>query len=242
MTVQSTTARADYTGNGATTLFTVPFYFILDSDLELILQDSGVYPPTVTTLILDSDYTVSGAGSLSGGSVTLSVAPTSSQRLTILRSVDLDQLTQYVPNDPFPASSHERALDKLTMQVQQLQEIVSRCIKLPASDTDTALLPSAAQRAGCVISFDSNGNVIAVPVSPGGSVATTQNAAGTINGINKIFTFSSATTPKPVVFVGGVFQTPVTDYPTPALVSGSTWSITFTNAPTNGPITILLLA
>jgi hypothetical protein len=242
MTVQSTTARADYTGNGATTLFTVPFYFLLDSDLELILQDNSAYPPIVTTLVLDSDYTVSGAGSLSGGSVTLSIAPTSSQQLTILRSVDLDQLTQYVPNDPFPASSHERALDKLTMQVQQLQEIVSRCIKFPASDTDTATLPSAAQRAGNVLAFDSNGNAITLPVSPGGSVAVTQGAAGTIDGANKIFTFSSAATPKPVVFAGGVFQTPVTDYSDPAFVSGSTWSITFTNAPTNGPITVLLLA
>jgi len=242
MTVQAATLRADYTGNGATTTFAVPFYFLLDSDLSLVLQDNSAYPPTVNVLVLGSDYTVSGAGNPSGGSATLTVAPTSTQRLTVLRDLDLTQLSHYVPNDPFPAASHESSLDRLTMQVQQLQEQINRCVKFPASDTDSPTLPPAAQRAGNIVSFDSNGNVIVVPVGPSGAVSTPQIAAGNVDGSNTVFTFTSASTPKPMVFAGGVFQTPVTDYSTPVLVSGTTWSITFTTAPANGPVTILLFA
>jgi hypothetical protein len=138
MTVQSQTSRADYTGNGATTLFTVPFYFLLSTDIQVILTDEGTSPVTVATLALGTDYAVAGVANPAGGSITTVVAPTATQRISILRSVPYTQLKHYVPNDPFPAASHEMGLDKLTMEVQQLAEVQSRALTLaPNTDPST---------------------------------------------------------------------------------------------------------
>lgn len=129
MTVQNSTYRSDYTGNGVTVAFAVPFYFLDATHLEVLLTNTAT--GVVTTLVLNSDYTVTGAGVTAGGTLTMPVAPTASQKLSILRNVPFTQLTHYVPNDPFPADSHERALDLLTMQNQQQEEKLSRSIVLP---------------------------------------------------------------------------------------------------------------
>lgn len=159
MTVQTTTSRADYTGNGSTTAFTVPFYF-LDNTHVLVIR-TQISTGTATTLALTTDYTVSGAGVGSGGTVTCVTAPTTDQKISILRNVPLTQLTHYVDNDPFPAASHEKALDQLTMEIQQLQEAISRSIKISQNNTISSpeMNLSAAMRANMVIAFDSNGDI-----------------------------------------------------------------------------------
>jgi hypothetical protein len=69
-----------------------------------------------------------------------------------------------------------------------------------------------------------------------------QTATGTINGTNKIFTFTAPPSPTPQlsVFVAGIFMTPIGATPDYTLVySGSNlWTITFTTAPNYGPVTI----
>jgi hypothetical protein len=157
MSIQSTALRADYTGNGLTRVFVVPFYFI-EADHVKILRTDNV-TSSVTVLNLDTDYTLDGVGSVYGGAATLGTAPTFTQKITILRNIPYEQLTHYVENDPFPAASHEFALDKIVMQIQQLAEIVSRCVKVKDSETCNVTLPSVADRAGKFLTFDSSGNV-----------------------------------------------------------------------------------
>lgn len=135
MTVSTTTSRADYTGNGVTTAFAVPFYFLDNS--HLIVYRTVISTGVSTTLALGTDYTVSGAGVGAGGTVTLTVAPTALQKISILRNVPLTQLVHYVPNDPFPAATHEQALDQLTMEMQQVQEQLNRSVKVAVTDTTT---------------------------------------------------------------------------------------------------------
>lgn len=135
MTVSSSVNKVSYAGNGSTTVFSVGFYFFVDSDLLVVLRDSdGI--ETIKTLT--TDYTVTGAGNPAGGSITMNVAPASGETLVIAREVPLTQQTDYLANDPFPAETHERALDKLTMAVQQIQEQVDRSAKLPISDPASA--------------------------------------------------------------------------------------------------------
>ena len=129
MTVESQISRASYQGNGSTASFPVPFYFLNADDLDVILVTDE--PLTVTTLLLSRDYTITGVGNPQGGAVLTTIPPPSQSKLIILRNISLTQLTHYVPNDPFPAKSHERALDKLTMIAQQMSEVLSRTITLP---------------------------------------------------------------------------------------------------------------
>jgi hypothetical protein len=132
MTVPTSTAKSGpYAGSGTTGPFTVGFRFLENSHLQVIRTSStGVD----TTLTLTTDYTVSGAGG-SSGTVTLVTALAVGQKLTIIRNVPFTQDADYVQNDAFPAESHERALDKLTMQTQQLLEAVDRAAKLPVTST-----------------------------------------------------------------------------------------------------------
>lgn len=134
MAVSSDTKRVQYNGNGSTVEFTVSFYFLDQSHLSVILTDSS---GNDTTQTITTHYTVTGAGDESGGTVTMVTAPASGEKLTIIRNVPLTQATDYVENDPFPADTHEEALDKLTMISQQLDEVATRALKAPTSTSIT---------------------------------------------------------------------------------------------------------
>lgn len=162
MTVSSELSSVSYSGDGSTTAFPVPYYFLENSHLQLLLVQLS--NGSVTPLAEGSDYTVTGAGNLSGGSVTTFVAPAVGFNLYINRNVPATQETDYVANDPFPAESHERALDKLTMIAQQVNTNASGAIRVAIGDPEPARLPPAAVRADMLMGFSSTGDPI--PVSP----------------------------------------------------------------------------
>jgi hypothetical protein len=158
MTVSSTTARVSYSGNGSTTAFSVTFYFLDDADLKVVVRASD---GTETIKVLDTDYTVTGEGNPSGGTVTFGTAPASGTTIVIVRNVALTQNTDYQANDPFPAETHEEALDRLTMIAQQQQTAIDRVVRFPVTDSSAldAELPPSATRANKLIKFDASGNI-----------------------------------------------------------------------------------
>ena len=135
MTVSSTTSRNEYNGNAATTSFAYTFR-ILDEDHIAVYVDDVLQ--TITT-----DYTVTDVGVSGGGDIEFVAAPaTGTANVIFLRSVPLTQETDYVENDPFPAESHEDALDKLTMITQQQQEQLDRALTfLPTSPVSSVTMP-----------------------------------------------------------------------------------------------------
>lgn len=169
MTISTTTSRVDYAGNGVTTAFAVPFAFFGASELTVIERSAlGVE----TTKALTTDYTVAG-GNGSTGTVTAVVAPASGVQWTILRSTARTQLTDYVSNDAFPAETHERALDRLQAQVQEVERDAARALLVPATDSGASLvIPTSTARASNYLAFDASGNPIAVSAAAGGAVVT----------------------------------------------------------------------
>jgi len=128
MTVSSQQSEVPYAGDGVTTVFPIPFYFLQNSDIQIVVNDAlgNLYPP-----VQNVDYTVTGAGNQAGGTATFSIAPVNGRTVTIQRIVPATQLTDYQPNDDFPAETHERALDKLTMLVQQTIAGLGRALVRP---------------------------------------------------------------------------------------------------------------
>ncbi|HEV7286782.1 MAG TPA: hypothetical protein VGN75_18170, partial [Kaistia sp.] len=63
--------------------------------------------------------------------------------------------------DRFPSAAHERALDKLTVLVQQLGAELAGSIRLPEDEAGgvSAILPPAAIRAGRLVGFDAAGKL-----------------------------------------------------------------------------------
>lgn len=116
MTVSPTQSYIEYNGDGATTSFTIPFYFLLNSDISaMVANPSG----KVSELVNGTDFTVTCAGESGGGTLTANSAHPSGSNILIYRNPPATQETKYYENGKFPATSHEAALDKLTMLIQK---------------------------------------------------------------------------------------------------------------------------
>lgn len=118
MTVLNPISKYSYSGNGSTTVFSFPTYFISNADVKAKLVD-GV--GAETPLVLTTDYTMTGAGNPAGGSLTAVVAPPVGKTIVIYLDPAITQEAQYTETGKFPAASHEKALDKLT-QIAQRQK------------------------------------------------------------------------------------------------------------------------
>ena len=209
MTVSSSTARVNYSGNGVTVAFAVPFYFLSNSHLAVTLRSStGVETPQV----LNTDYTVTGAGVLTGGTVTMTVAPASGATLVIVRDVPFTQETDLQPNDRLPAETLEQSIDKLTMITQQIDEATDRTLKFPVTDSSSlsATIPSSTSRANKFLGFDSSGAPVATagPTLPEGFVNVRSFGAvgdGVANDTTAIA--NAIATGKSVFFPAGTYRT-----------------------------------
>lgn len=160
MTISTTTTRIAYNGDGASTAFTVPFPFFAADELEVIERDLSAGTETLRTL--GTHYTVAG-GDGAAGTVTAASPPTAAVQWVIRRKTARTQATDYTPNDPFPAETHEKALDRLTLIAQDLGEDSDRALKFPKTDAAglEPTLPASVARAGRVLAFDAGG----VPVA-----------------------------------------------------------------------------
>ena len=160
MTISSTTVKNSYSGDSSTTTFTYTFKIFADSDIQVIIRSST---GTETTKTITTHYTVTGAGTSGGGSVIFTVGniPTTGQTVLLRRNIPQTQAIDYIANDPFPAESHEEGLDRSTMAIQQLQEEVTRAIKLSKTNTmtSTEFTVAAADRANKILAFDTNGEI-----------------------------------------------------------------------------------
>ena len=127
MTIQDTSSDQQYTGDGVVTIFSFDMKTLDPATIFVYINGGPVITGFTTTLNLDQETSP-------GGNVTFDVAPADGASVSLLRELPLNQETDYVPYDPFPANSHERALDKLTAIDQQLQEQIDR-LNLPPPGT-----------------------------------------------------------------------------------------------------------
>ena len=132
MTVSSPVSRIVHLTHGAVSDYTFPFKVFKAAKLAVDLVDASF---RVRRLELGVDFTVTGLGLDQGGTVVLTSAGIekagSGLSLVMLRRMDFTQETDYRPHDVFPAETHERALDILTMICQELREMVGRALIAP---------------------------------------------------------------------------------------------------------------
>lgn len=128
MTVSTTDSEIDYTGNGITTAYPVPFRFLNNSDLVVTsVSTEGVS----STLTMGVDYTVIGAGAQAGGVIMMTAAPATGVDLNISRELEAVQGTDLRNQGRFYAETHENVFDYLTMLIQQGFSGLNRALKRP---------------------------------------------------------------------------------------------------------------
>ena len=163
MTISSTTRVAGpFTGNGTASAFPFAFKVFAAGDLDVLrtLTSTGV----VTTLVLNSDYTVAlnaDQNTSPGGTVTLTGGNLATgTTLLVASGVDNTQQVDLTNQGGFYPEVINDALDRATIQVQQVQGQANRGIRYPDTEISlNAVLPKASDRANQYLAFDSTGAV-----------------------------------------------------------------------------------
>lgn len=111
MTVINTTTESNYVGNGMVNIYPIGFDYIDEAQVFVYLDGVLKTNPAHYSII--------------AGDVHFLVAPLSLVAIKIARSTPATQDYDYLNNGAFPAEVHEKALDKLTMIVQEQNTIIA---------------------------------------------------------------------------------------------------------------------
>ena len=233
MTVSSTSNRKEYTGNGVTTVFAFPYKFIATTDIKVYVAD----------VLQTSGYTV-GTPSDSGANVTFSVAPSNLASVVIINDPDLLQSSALPSTGPFPSTTVERMVDKVTLQVQRIRDLINRSFTLPDSDTSGASTTLPTPTAANIIGWNSIGSALKnyTPTELGISVAAGNQTVEYFDGTGAQTQFTLAGNPvsneNTEVFVSGVrkYSGAGKDY----LFDSITKIVTFAVAPPSGTGNIMI--
>ena len=140
MTIQVTSSRVQYIGDGVTTTFAVDFRFFIAENLNVYFDN---------ILQADTSYTVQNSGGESGSSVTFGVAPPDGVVVVIERALPLNQLLDLIEYDRFPAESVESGFDYLMLCIQQNFDALQRSFvaapDMPADVDLTVPAPGAGE-------------------------------------------------------------------------------------------------
>jgi predicted small lipoprotein YifL len=188
ITVNAVHRRVQYTGNGSNLgPFSFSFKVLAAGDIKV---SEGTTTKTVTTHYTTS-LNADGTGTVT---FTSGNAPANNAIVTIESDQAIERTTDYSTGGDFTAASINDALDRLTINDQQIETLLSRNVQLPAtvnrttSGTGTSgplffpYADTASDQANKLIAYDSNGTALetttgrvnsasatASSVSPGGS-------------------------------------------------------------------------
>lgn len=205
MTISSTTNRNDYTGNGVASSFSYTFRILDETDL--LVTTRLIATGVETTLTLMTDYTVSGVGGSSGGSITLVAgALPSTKKITIRRVRPLTQETDIRNQGEYFPETIEDEFDRGIMIDQQIQDQLDRSITLPetvpVSEFNPELPPTIAGASSKTLVTNSSGNGFelgdASTSSPSNPLPPSFGGSGISN--SDLATFSRSSFPLAFIF------------------------------------------
>ena len=151
--ISNVSRRVVYTGSAGVGPYAFTFEIINSGDVDVYKND--------TLLTLTTNYTVT-INANGTGSITLVVAATGSDRITIVGARAIERTTDFVTGGDLFANTLNEEIDSQTIFVQQVAETAERSIKAPVTDPTNInmTLPSQTSRAGKTLAFDSSGNPV----------------------------------------------------------------------------------
>jgi hypothetical protein len=171
-----------YTSNGVSANYV--FNHPVKSAEELIVTKEAL-DGTVTTWVLNTDFTVTGTlvdGEYPNGvTVVATVVQASGVIIAIDRDTDLTQETIYSTGGKFPAKQHEQALDKLTLIAQELERKLSRSLKVSPTSVSLDLVwpTGGASAADKAVIWNGDGTALVNSTETFGNVVSSAQAAQT---------------------------------------------------------------
>ena len=169
LNISATSPRVQYTvGSSSTTTFAYGFPIFQDADLKVFV---GSTLKTLTT-----HYTVTGAGTTSGGNVVMTTGnEVTNADVTIVRDITIARTTDFPTSGSFQVDSLNTELDTITAVQQELEDDISRSLKLSDEDaTATLTLPLKDARKGRYLAFNATtGNAEAGPTQTDATLIAT---------------------------------------------------------------------
>jgi hypothetical protein len=151
--ISNVARRIVYTGSAGVGPYAFNFEVLANTDLNVYKND--------VLLTLTTNYTVTISPTLGTGSITLVVAATGADRITIVGARAIQRTTDFTTGGDFFANTLNDEMDSQTILVQQVAETAERSIKAPVTDPTSInmTLPKNTDRAGKYLSFNaSTGN------------------------------------------------------------------------------------
>lgn len=159
-----------FVATGGETVFPVSFPFFAASDLLVLRVRNGV----TDTLLLASDYTVSGAGNQAGGAVTLMAPAQAGDVIVIVSAQPIARASEWQDGAALTARTLNAEIARWWIAAQQLRAAQTRMLSLPVTDPPTVTaLPPLPQRANRLLGFDANGAPMPVSGNVIGNVLIT---------------------------------------------------------------------
>ena len=156
--ISAETPRVQYTVTSADSTFDYDFEIFQDSDIKVFVDS--------TLKTLTTHYTVSGAGTTGGGTVTMTSGnAVTNATVTLVRDITIQRTTDFPASGAFQVDSLNTELDRITAVQQTLEDNIARSLRLADEDaTATLNLPLKDARKGRYLAFNATtGNAEAGP-------------------------------------------------------------------------------
>lgn len=158
MTITTETNKISHTYSLAVSQYPFDFPVLEESHLK-VYEGEG-------SDLTSASYEITGLGDPAGGYIEFNgmTTPAVGNKITIVREVPYTQELDYQAYDPFPAESHEAAIDKLTMLLQQHAEELGRTMQSPITGESSEPLEVPAYVPNGVWMYDEAGNLVAIDI------------------------------------------------------------------------------
>lgn len=144
--------RVHYVADGVQTVFTYPFPIFEPGDIE-VLNDS---------IPANFGFVIIGAGESDGGAIHYAEAPAAGTRVTLLRRLTIERVTDFQSNGVLRAMTLNDELDRQVAALQEVRDDVAGAIRLDVSEPPSGMvLPLREARAEKLLGFDALGEVTA---------------------------------------------------------------------------------
>jgi hypothetical protein len=195
VTISTSSSTVTGYGNGATTVWSYGF-LIPDASKAVVTVTDNTVSPAVVTVLTSGQYTISGVGNATGGTVTYPVSGSplaANQNITIQRIVPLAQQSSISNQGAFYPAAVEAALDYEMMAIQQLAGQMALAVTVPVGSgvtpanyltTVQAAATAATANAGTAVAAATSASASATSASGSATTATTQAAAASTSATN----------------------------------------------------------
>lgn len=127
--IANTTYWTEFSPNGSTTSFPTTVVAKKATDIQVWYRATALVVPTL--LAYPADYSVSNLGAVDGVNLVMTATYPSGSTLSIIRASDTLQPLDLVKNVPANNDLLENQLDRLALQVQELDSRMQQCFKYP---------------------------------------------------------------------------------------------------------------